>query len=153
MLCSLGSWLSGRLFYYLLKTMILPILLVLTATFATPAPLSAATTTEVSQNPETIGAYVRQYYAATPLLADIAWCESRDRQWNPDGTVFHGTVNHYDVGVMQINSLYHEDTATALGMNIYTLPGNLEYAQHLYDKEGSQPWGSSEVCWGKLSKK
>jgi len=133
--------------------MFLPLLLALTATFASPAPLSADAASSTPQNPETIGAYVKQYYADTPILADIAWCESRDRQWNPDWTVFHGAVNHYDVGLMQINSLYHEDKATALGMDIYTLPGNLEYAQALYDKEGTKPWASSEVCWDKLSKK
>jgi hypothetical protein len=133
--------------------MILPLLLVLTATFATPAPLSAETTAELSQNPETIAEYVHQYYADTPVLADIAWCESRNRQWNPDGTVFHGSVNHYDVGVMQVNSLYHEDKAKELGFDIYTLPGNLEYAKDLYSKEGTKPWASSQACWGKLSRK
>ena len=54
---------------------------------------------------------------------------------------------------MQVNSLYHEDKATTLGMDIYTLSGNLEYAKALYDKEGAKPWASSEACWGKLSKK
>ena len=133
--------------------MILPLLLVLTATFATPAPLSAETMAQASSNPETVQAYVRQYYANTPILADISWCESRFRQWNPDGTVFHGAVNHYDVGIMQVNSLYHEDKATALGMDIYTLYGNLEYTQHLYNEEGTKPWASSEACWDKLAKK
>lgn len=129
----------------------LPILLALTATFAAPTPLSAATTTDATQSPQTIAAYVAQYYAATPVLADIAWCESRDRQWNPDGTVFHGAINQYDVGIMQINSVYHGDKAKELGMDIYTLSGNLEYAQHLYDKEGTRPWDSSETCWDKLT--
>jgi hypothetical protein len=70
------------------------------------------------------------------------------RQWDKNGDVFHGTVNHNDVGVMQINSLYHEDKATVLGMDIYTLSGNLAYAKYLYNKEGTQPWASSEACWG-----
>ena len=128
--------------------MIVPLILLLTATFAAPAPLSAETTAELSQNPETIKAYVEQYFAKEPILADIAWCESRYRQWNPDGTVFIGKVNHYDIGVMQVNSLYHDEKATDLGFDIYSLSGNLAYAKYLFEKEGSKPWASSKACWG-----
>ena len=129
--------------------MILP-LLFLIASLSAPVPLTAeAASTTVPSNPETIGQYVGEYYADTPVLADIAWCESRDRQWTADGSVFRGAVNHYDVGIMQINALYHEDKASALGYDIYSLGGNLAYAKYLYDKEGSQPWASSEACWGK----
>lgn len=136
--------------------MFIPILILLagTITMTAPAPLSAETaTSSLSQNPETLSEYVHQYYADTPILADIAWCESRDRQWDANGNVFHGEVNHYDIGVMQINSLYHEDKADALGLDIYTLGGNLAYAKDLYDREGTQPWSSSEACWGKFAKK
>jgi hypothetical protein len=129
--------------------MILPLVL-LFASFSSPAPIAAnAASASIPENPETVAEYVGDYYADTPILADIAWCESRNRQWNPDGSVFRGAVNHYDVGIMQINSLYHEDTAKDLGLDIYSLGGNLAYAKYLYDKEGTQPWSSSEACWGK----
>lgn len=128
--------------------MIIPLILLLSATFAAPAPLSADTETELSQNPETVAAYVRKYYADTPILAEIGWCESRYRQWNPDGTVFIGKVNRHDIGVMQVNNLYHGEKATDLGFDIYSLSGNLAYAKYLYEKEGSKPWASSKACWG-----
>lgn len=102
---------------------------------------------------KTLGEYVKKFFADDPVLANIAWCESRFRQWNPDGTIFRGSVNRYDVGVMQVNVLYHEDIATDLGMDLYTLAGNLAYAKHLYDKEGTKPWASSEACWDKLAKR
>ncbi|MBI3573693.1 hypothetical protein HY090_01445 [Candidatus Kaiserbacteria bacterium] len=133
--------------------MILPLLIILATTFSAPAPLSADAETGVLQNPQTLGAYVRQYYADTPILADIAWCESRIRQWDKEGNVFRGAVNHFDVGVMQINTLYHEEKAVDLDMDLYTLSGNLAYAKHLYDKEGTKPWASSEACWGKVAVK
>lgn len=124
------------------------------ATLSAPAPLTAeAASTTLSQNPETVGQYVKEYYADTPILADIAWCESRNRQWGADGTVFRGEVNHYDIGIMQINSLYHGKRADELGLDIYSLAGNLAYGKYLYDKEGTAPWASSEPCWGKMAVK
>ncbi|MDE2079297.1 MAG: hypothetical protein KGI73_02815, partial [Patescibacteria group bacterium] len=99
----------------------------------------------------TMGEYVRQYFADTPIMADIAWCESRDRQWNLDGTTFHGAVNHDDIGIMQINTAYHGTEAKQLGYDLYSLSGNMEFAKYLYAHEGTQPWSSSEACWGKLA--
>ncbi len=133
--------------------MIIPLIFILMTAFSSPASLSAEAGNTLSQNPDTVGAYVRQYYADTPILADIAWCESRMRQWNPDGTVFRGTTNHFDVGVMQVNELYQGDKAEELDMNIYSLAGNLEYAKYLYDKEGAKPWASSEACWDRVAEK
>lgn len=132
--------------------MIIPILILL-ATLSAPSPLSAETDSSLSQNPETISAYVRQYYADTPILGNIAWCESRMRQWDKNGNIFRGAVNHDDVGIMQINTNYHEDKSVELGMDLYSLSGNLSYAQYLYDKEGTKPWASSEACWGKMAAK
>jgi hypothetical protein len=133
--------------------MILPILILLASSMSTPTPLSADSEGTLSQNPQTMAEYVKEYYADTPILADIAWCESRNRQWDADGNVFRGAVNHYDIGIMQVNILYHGDKAKELGDDLYSLAGNLAYAKHLYDKEGTQPWSSSEPCWGKLAAK
>ena len=52
---------------------------------------------------------------------------------------------------MQINEHYHSATAAKLGLDIYTIQGNVAYAQYLYQKEGTQPWSSSKPCWGKTA--
>ncbi|HEY4502656.1 MAG TPA: hypothetical protein VJH21_02385 [Candidatus Paceibacterota bacterium] len=93
--------------------------------------------------------YVREYFEEIPILADIAWCESRYRQFTPGGDIFRGEVNKEDVGVMQINEHYHLKTAENLDLNLYTLDGNLAYAKYLYEKEGTAPWVHSKKCWGK----
>lgn len=117
-------------------------------TFGAPADLGDNLEAQLSANPENMSAYVEQYFANDPILADIAWCESRLRHLGKDGEIFRGRVNKYDIGVMQINTLYHEEKATELGLDLYTLSGNLAYAQYLYDKQGTKPWRSSQPCWG-----
>jgi hypothetical protein len=80
-------------------------------------------------------------------MADVAFCESRFRQFNKNGEPLRGIANKADVGVMQINEKYHADTAVRLGINIYTLEGNMEYAKYLYDTKGTKPWVHSKGCW------
>ena len=134
--------------------MIIPLLfLIAGVSFGAPTVLGEDLEHELAQNPETMNAYVRQYFAHEPLLADIAWCESRMRQLDKNGEIFRGKVNRDDVGVMQINTKYHEKKANELGLDLYSLNGNLAYAQYLYDKEGSRPWLSSSPCWGRLAQK
>ena len=82
-------------------------------------------------------------------MAQIAYCESRFRHVGSDGNLFRGEINNRDVGVMQVNEYYHLAQAVKLGYDIYTLDGNLAYAQWLYNKEGTVPWLSSSPCWGK----
>lgn len=128
--------------------MILPLLFFIAgATFSAPTALSSVQLSDL-KNPETLGAYVREYYADTPILADIAWCESRMRHLDKEGNLFRGKVNPSDIGVMQINTYYHEATATKMDIDLESLSGNLEYAQYLYEKEGTKPWNSSKKCWG-----
>lgn len=95
----------------------------------------------------TLEEYVREYFKDAPILAEIAYCESRFRQWNDDGVVLRGRVNKDDIGIMQINRYYHEEDALKLGLDIYTLEGNLEFAKNLYEKYGSKPWVHSSKCW------
>lgn len=96
--------------------------------------------------------YVRDYYRDTPILAQIAFCESSFRHFGKSGEPLKGSYNKYDVGVMQINTLYHGEKAEELGLDLETLAGNLAYAKYLYDKEGSTPWMSSSKCWQKSDK-
>lgn len=103
-------------------------------------PLSVATTEE----------YVRQSFKETPILAEIARCESTFRQYDRDGKALRGVVNSDDIGVMQINRSYHEEDARKLGLDIYTLQGNIEFAKVLYGKYGDKPWVHSSPCWKKF---
>lgn len=97
---------------------------------------------------QTVREYVQTYFADKPELVQIAECESHFRQYDKTGAVFRGVVNDQDVGVMQINERYHLDASEKLGLDIYTVQGNVAYARYLYDKEGNAPWVSSKPCWG-----
>ena len=98
--------------------------------------------------PQTMEQYVRMYYKDTPLLAEIARCESTFRHLDKDGTPLRGGVNKGDIGVMQINETYHLESAVNLGYDIHTTEGNVAYARYLYNKYGSSPWNASKPCWG-----
>lgn len=92
---------------------------------------------------------VQEYFAETPILIDVASCESRFIQYDADGSVHRGFINPQDVGVMQINEKYHLSDSIKLGLDIHTLEGNLDYAKHLYNKQGTRPWEYSSKCWNK----
>lgn len=95
--------------------------------------------------------FINDYFADIPVLAKIAKCESRYRQFNSKGDVLKGKENRYDRGVMQINILYHADTAEDLGLDINNLDDNVAYARYLYEKQGAKPWISSSTCWAKFN--
>lgn len=97
----------------------------------------------------TTEAQVKAYFADTPILAEIAFCESRFRQFDANGNVLRGVQNNLDVGVMQINEKYHLSTAQKLGLNLHTLEGNMAYGKYLYETQGTKPWNYSSGCWGK----
>ena len=99
------------------------------------------------EKPVTLENYVRDYFAETPVLAEIARCESNFRQVGKDGQVLRGTVDRSDVGLMQVNEYYHGQKAEDLGFDLTTVNGNLAYAKYLYDKEGTTPWNASGKCW------
>jgi len=100
---------------------------------------------------EDIRKITKEYFKDTPILAEIARCESTYRQFLPTGDVLRGRVNSADVGVMQINERYHLARSVKLGMDVHTLEGNLEYGAFLYKEQGSRPWNASKPCWGKLT--
>ncbi|MEZ4104610.1 MAG: hypothetical protein R3B60_04995 [Candidatus Paceibacterota bacterium] len=92
---------------------------------------------------------VRSYFKDTPIMIEIARCESTFRHTLSDGRVLQGRVDPADTGVMQINKRYHEKTAISLDLNLDNIYDNMAYAQYLYDKQGTQPWSASAPCWGK----
>lgn len=114
---------------------------------AVPGPVDEAQATLEVSKPLTTEDAVNQYFSDLPIMVDIAHCESRFRQTDKAGNIFRGEVNHYDVGVMQINELYHLEDSKKLGYDIYTLKGNMAYARYLYEKQGARPWMSSSPCW------
>jgi hypothetical protein len=103
---------------------------------------------EVINQNTSVEQYVRGYFSDIPIMVNIAWCESRFRQYDKDGSIFRGAVNNQDVGVMQINEHYHLDSAEEENYNLYSVEGNTAYARELYDKFGTAPWNSSKACWG-----
>lgn len=95
---------------------------------------------------------VRTYFDDTPILAEIARCESGFRQLNSNGEILRGEVNPADIGVMQINTDYHSKEANAKGIDLKTFGGNMKFARVLYDKFGTSPWKASSACWQKFDK-
>lgn len=107
------------------------------------ADISNATSTE------DIKRITKEYFKETPILAEIARCESTYRQFSSAGVPLRGIVNGADVGVMQINEKYHLARTKKLGIDIYTFEGNLQYGALLYKEQGTRPWNASKPCWGK----
>jgi hypothetical protein len=111
--------------------------------------VSTSTTTKQSaQNPnQGVEQAIKEYFNDIPLMAEIAYCESRFRQFDKDGSIFRGIVNNKDVGVLQVNEYYHLERATKLGIDIHTVEGNMAYSRILYKESGARPWNSSAPCW------
>jgi hypothetical protein len=123
----------------------LGIALALAASFNSPAMPAAQPLPQA----QSVKQYVQTYFADEPIMISIAECESHFHQYDANGSVYRGVVNNLDVGVMQINEHYHSATAKKLGLDLYTIQGNVAYARYLYEKEGTTPWDSSSPCWGK----
>jgi len=95
-----------------------------------------------------VEAAVREYFAATPVMIEIARCESKFRQFGAGGEALHGGMGSKMIGIFQIYGDIHAAYALNHDMDIDTVEGNMAYAKHLYDREGTQPWLSSYSCWG-----
>ena len=108
--------------------------------------------TSTIKTKDNVASKVKVYFADAPIMQKIAYCESRNRQFDKDGSIFRGIVNPRDVGVFQVNERYHLADSKKMGIDIYTVDGNLEYARHLYESQGTQPWSSSRPCWGNYEK-
>jgi hypothetical protein len=106
-------------------------------------------------DPKAMEQYLKTQFKDTPILVDIARCESSFRQYDSDGKVLRGKANRDDVGVMQINEKYNGESAKKLGYDIYTTDGNIAFAKHLYETQGADPWVYSSKCWAQnqLAKK
>jgi hypothetical protein len=97
----------------------------------------------------TVGPSLKSYFKDAPIMERVAYCESTHTQFSSEGVVHRGVVNNKDVGIFQINEKYHLKDSKKMGIDIYTIEGNMEYARHLYEEQGLQPWSASRPCWGK----
>ena len=111
---------------------------------------SQVVTAETKAKPVLVNteAIVRDYFKDIPVMIQVARCESHFRHTLADGSILRGVVDAADTGVMQINKRYHSATATALGLNLDDIYGNMAYARHLYETQGVGPWKASSSCWG-----
>ena len=141
-----------RVFYFeSIKKLIISSLLALAffSSFSAPAISMERGIVPVFRNSPSVEEYVRGYFSSKPIMAKIAWCESKFKHFGTNGDIIRGEINASDVGVMQINEFYHSKTADRLGYNLYSLNGNLLYADYLFAKEGTAPWFASSNCWSR----
>jgi hypothetical protein len=94
---------------------------------------------------------VRRYFADIPVMIEIARCESNFRQFSDNGAVLRGGTGDGMIGVFQFFESIHGIPASRLGYDISTLDGNLEYARHLYETEGTTPWNNARTCWEQVT--
>ena len=104
--------------------------------------------TSTIKRKEDIESKVKAYFSGNPVMQKIAYCESRNRQFDSNGSIMRGVVNDKDVGIFQINEKYHLSDSKKMGIDIYTVEGNMKYAKYLYENQGTAPWNSSRPCWG-----
>lgn len=103
----------------------------------------------VIENPQcgqSVKEQVQCAFPETPIMLEIARCESQFRQFK-DGNVLRGELNADDVGVFQINEHYHLEASKKMGLDIHTTKGNIDYAKYLYQHQGTTPWNWSKNCW------
>lgn len=89
---------------------------------------------------------VEDVFGDDHVMVDVARCESSFRQFDADGDVL---VNEESdaVGIFQLLEDWHETAAENIGLSIYTVEGNIEYAKELYEVDGLKPWSPSSLCW------
>lgn len=96
----------------------------------------------------TTEAAVRAHFKDIPVMIQIARCESTFRQFDSAGQVLKNPTSSAK-GAFQIMESLHKEPARKLGYDILTLEGNMAYARHLYEKQGTRPWNASAKCWNK----
>ncbi len=133
-------------------------LLILAVLFGVSAPVETVAITheekeeiieeKVIIEPLNVNELISQEFGTSSVMHRIAQCESGKRQFQANGEVLRGRVNNKDVGIFQINEYYHLLESKNLGFDINTTEGNIGYAKHLFETNGTRPWIWSEPCWG-----
>ena len=105
-----------------------------------PIPVNAA---EVPLTPTviinlSIEDKVRLVFIDDPIMPKKIKCESRFKQFWPDGTPKISPTS--DVGIMQIN-IQHWKEAKSLGLDIFnSVDDNIKMGRIIYDRQGSGAW-------------
>ena len=122
-----------------------------TPTFASTTTGTVPSATVTSTKPVVVFAdqvaiekKVREFFKATPTMIEIARCESKFRQYTDSGNPLRSNGM---IGVFQFYESIHAPGAKALGLDLATLDGNLGYAKHVYEAQGTTPWNGSSFCW------
>jgi hypothetical protein len=105
---------------------------------------AVATSTKNIHDPVATEAKVRDYFKATPVMVEIARCESKFRQFTDSGAPLRSAGM---IGIFQFYESIHAPIAKSRGLDLATIAGNLAYAKYLYDTEGMIPWNGSKYCW------
>ncbi len=93
----------------------------------------------------TIRGVLESEFGADSPMVDVAWCESRFRQFDTPNHVLRGEITPADIGLFQVNAEYHYKFLRPY--NVYSLQGNILYAKFLYTKNGLRDWTASKSCW------
>jgi len=107
-------------------------------TFAESVTQPVVTVSEPVHDAGAVENQVREFFADTPMMVEIARCESNFRQFTDAGNVLRGAGG--TIGIFQFKESIHSTAAFALGHDLETIDGNLAYARHLYNQSGTQPW-------------
>jgi hypothetical protein len=108
---------------------------------------TASSSSSTVHNAAIVEAKVREVFADTPAMIEIARCESKFRQFTDSGNPLRGGAGGQMVGVFQFFESVHASAAKNLGFDLTTLEGNLAYAKHVHDTQGTSPWNSARSCW------
>ncbi len=129
------------------KIYLLGFVVLLAAIVQTSVAEAATTNSTTVTTREQSEKRVREYFKDTPVMIEIARCESNFRQFTDAGNVLRGGDSGGMVGVFQFFESIHAAPAKALGYDITTLEGNLGYAKHVYKNESTTPWNPARSCW------
>ncbi len=108
---------------------------------------TATSSTSTVHNAAMVEAEVRKVFADSPAMVEIARCESKFRQFTDSGNPLRGGAGGQMIGVFQFFESVHNTAARSLGFDLSTLEGNLGYARHVYETQGTTPWNSARSCW------
>jgi len=86
-----------------------------------------------------VEAKIRQVFPGANVMIDIARCESGLKQYKENFNVVRGGLGGNYIGIFQLAES-HAENARNLGLDIYSVDGNIGYAKVLYDAQGTQPW-------------
>ena len=87
-----------------------------------------------------VEAAVRAAFSDAPDMIAVAKCESGYRQFSAPGAVLRGGSGNGYIGIFQIGERLHRAQASAVGLDIDTVEGNIGFARRMFDAQGSVPW-------------